>query len=259
MMLAAATTPALDPFTPHTLRITLKYPEAWRQAPKLSGASAQRAENWLKRRGVLSCPEIQSQLKAARASELTSRLFPSATGNRVEVIAQALLLWTVQSQQPSADLAACWNDVLAGSAELMPEAWVARFGAARTVRPELLPLSLVELMCGQPLTGDVLADSDYTALLDAAADCLALSQSLCADAGRGLAPGSLRWTEYVHNSQVRSVRRIAQRLQDRHRSDKKLAAWLRGVFQLLAGFAEWSAASAGSSGASQVEIAVSPI
>lgn len=258
-MLAAATAPALDPFTPRTLRIALKYPEAWRQAPKLSGAPAQRAENWLKRRGVLSCPETQGKVKAVRASELTSRLFPSATGNRVEIIAQALLLWTVQSQQPAADLAACWNDVLAGSAELMPEPWVARFSAVRTGRQELLPLTLVELMCGQPLSDDVLADPDYTALLDAAADCLSTSQSLCADAGRGIAPGSLRWTEYVHNSQVRSVRRIAQRLQDRHRSNKKLAPWLRGVFQLLSGFAEWSAASAGASGASKVEIAVMPI
>ncbi len=259
-MLAAATaTPSADPFTPRTLRIALKYPETWRQAPKLSGAPAQRAENWLKRRGVLSCPEIQGKVKAIRASELTSRLFPSATGSRVEVIAQTLLLWTVQSQQPGADLAACWNDVLADSSELMPEAWVARFSAARTGRQELLPLTLVELMCGQPLADDILADPDYSALLEAAADCLATSQSLCADAGRGISPVSLRWTEYVHNSQVRSVRRIAQRLQDRHRSNKKLAPWLRGVFQLLSGFAEWSAASASASGASQVEIAVTPI
>lgn len=150
----------------------------------------------------------------------------------------------------------CWNDITASAAELMPESWIARFLAARGRRPELLPLVLVELMGGSPLEDEVLADSDYSALIEAAADCLATSQCLCSDASRGLPLGSLRWTEYVHNSQVRSVRRLAQRLQDRHRTAKRLAPWLRGVFQVLSGFAEWSAASARDTGKAQVEIAV---
>jgi len=256
LMLAAATASAFDPFTPRPLRISLKYPEAWRQAPRPSGAPAQRAENWLKRRGILSCPEVQGRVKASGASELAARLFPSATGNRIEIIAQALLLWTVQPYQPEADLTACWKDVLAGAAELMPESWVARFSSARAGRPELLPITLVELMCGAPLSGEILSDPDYSHLIEAAADCLATSQSLCLEASRTLAPASLRWTEYVHNSQVRAVRRIAQRLQDRYRSDKKFAPWLRGVFQVLSGFAEWSVASVRSNGAARVEIAV---
>jgi len=258
-MLAAATVPALDPFMPRTSRIVLQYPESWRQAPRPSAAPAQRAASWLNRRGVPASPELRGKLKSSRSSELAARLFPSATGDRVEVIAQTLLLWSVETYQPEIDLSPCWADVLASAAELMPEDWVARFLMSRTRRPEFLPLILVELMCGSPLEDEILADADHSALVEAAADCLATSQSICSEVSRGLPHGSLRWTEYVHNSQVRSVRRLAQRLQVRHRNSKRLAPWLRGVFQVLFGFAEYSAASARDTGAARVEIAVSAI
>lgn len=258
-MLAAATAPSFDPFTPRTLRIALKYPQTWRQPARTAGASAQRAENWLKRRGVLSCPEIRSNLQAIRASELAPRLFPSATGSRVEIIAQSLLLWSVQTQKPEVDLSVCWNDVIADSAELMPESWLGRFCAARCDRPELLLLILAELLCASPLSEEVLADPDYSALLNAGADCLAASQNLCSDAIRGTTAGTLRWNEYLHNSQVRMVRRIALRLQDRHRNNKRIGQWLSGIFQVLAGYAEWSADVARSKGAANIDIAVTLI